>query len=140
MLFRSIDAHLLRDYSKNSFRLSVSNKGRLPIQIITYSLFYEVRLFDKVGNELTDERSYQQYIKFRLPSLEDIITLRPGEKRLISVDAHTLHGVMHPSPEVAYADCILRHPIVQDFKSDKTWGRLEPANDMVTPVISLSIP
>jgi len=136
----SIDVHLLRDYSRNSFWVSVANRGSLPIHIVTYNLFYEVRLFDKDGNELTDERAYEQITKFRMPSSEDVVTLLPGEKHLVSVDAHKPHGVMHPPPEAVYVDCILRHPSVQDFKSGKTWDALEPTSDIVTPVISLRSP
>jgi len=113
---------LTRLEGRGQFRLSMKNVSHAAIATLPWSFFYEVRLLDDSGVQISDEKDWEQLVDLARPTKDDFLILRPGQSTSIDIRSHDWRIESHLGPEPRFADCIerVRHsgPLGRPFGVD----------------------
>ena len=89
------------------FRLTLTNREKIPLATCIWPFLVEVRLFDRLGTKISDQRQYVERVKLPGPKQTDYVLLKPGMSVAVTVAAYDQNGLIKDMSRVDHADCIL---------------------------------
>jgi hypothetical protein len=110
---------LIPVFHENMFRLEITNKSDRKITVPTYRWCYELKLYIRSGDCITQQPQFEEHVNMELPYDCDFHVLEPGAKVSVILYAYSQEGRMMIPSDINKAECIYRPYVLEGIPRAK---------------------
>jgi hypothetical protein len=100
-------------FHENMFRLEITNKSERKITTPIYRWCYELKLYTRNGDCITQQAKFEEHVNMEPPYDYDFHVLKPGAKVSVTLYAYSQEGRIIIPSDISKAECIYRPYILE---------------------------